>query len=194
MMCERNEKAIIALLGILKAGCVYLPIDPQYPQERISYMIQDSGCRCLITADNHINIVENPATGATTSHFSLLTSHFPLAYIIYTSGSTGKPKGVMIGHRGFVNMISDQIRGFDVRESDRVLQFASLSFDASVSEIFMALLCGAGLVIADRETIEAPKTFLSYLDKHKVSVATLPPGYLNALNREIPETLRTIIT
>ncbi len=78
MMCERNEKAIIALLGILKAGCVYLPIDPQYPHERISYMIQDSGCRCLITSDNHIDMLKNQGYGDTTSHFSLLTSHFPL--------------------------------------------------------------------------------------------------------------------
>jgi amino acid adenylation domain-containing protein len=184
MMCERNEKAIIALLGILKAGCVYLPIDPLYPHERIGYMLQDSRCQCLISHDDKISVFENNES----------VSHISLAYIIYTSGSTGKPKGVMIGHRSFVNMISEQIRGFDVRESDRVLQFASLSFDASLSEIFMALLCGAALVIADKETIEDPKTFLSYLDRHKVSVATLPPGYLNALNRQIPEMLRTIIT
>ncbi|NJL59323.1 MAG: amino acid adenylation domain-containing protein [Desulfobacteraceae bacterium] len=183
MMCERNEKAIIALLGILKAGCVYLPIDPLYPDERIGYMMQDSRCQCMISHDDKIFVFNKESA-----------SDLSLAYIIYTSGSTGKPKGVMIGHRGFVNMISDQIRGFGVTESDRVLQFASLSFDASLSEIFMALLCGAALIIADRDTIEDPKAFLAYLDRHKVSVATLPPGYLNVLNRQIPETLRTIIT
>jgi len=108
--------------------------------------------------------IENPQSPITSSN---------LAYIIYTSGSTGQPKGVMIEHRGFVNMTLAQIRGFGIWESDRVLQFSSPSFDASLSEIFMALLKGAGLVMISTETINDTGQFLEYLDKHDVSVVLL---------------------
>ena len=117
-----------------------------------------------------------------------------LAYVIYTSGSTGTPKGVMIEHRGFVNMITDQIRLFNVTSADHVLQFASCSFDASLSEIFMTLLSGATLVIARAETIHNVESFAQYLNEQHVTIATLPPSYLNALARRPLPTLRTLIT
>ncbi len=207
VIINRSEGLIISLLGILKAGGAYLPIDPAYPQKRIDYMLNDSACKVLLTESGmqmpDIDIpcleietlnsqltndelqIENPQSPITSSN---------LAYIIYTSGSTGQPKGVMIEHRGFVNMTLAQIRGFGIWESDRVLQFSSPSFDASLSEIFMALLKGAGLVMISTETINDTGQFLEYLDKHDVSVITFPPVYLNMLNKHPLPTVRTIIT
>ncbi|MBF0525965.1 MAG: AMP-binding protein, partial [Deltaproteobacteria bacterium] len=113
---------------------------------------------------------------------------------IYTSGSTGKPKGVMIAHQGFVNMSLDQVRGFGVNESDRVVQFASPCFDASLSEVFMALFAGAALVLISKDTISRPDRFLEYLEKHRISVITFPPIYLAGLEGHKLGPVKTIIT
>jgi len=194
VMMNRSEELIVALLGILKAGGAYLPIDPAYPRKRVDYMIGDSACRVLLTESG----IETMGTGygargaGKTSDPEPLTSH--LAYVIYTSGSTGEPKGVMIAHGGFVNMTLAQIKGFGVSESDRVLQFSSPSFDASLSEIFMALLKGAALVMISVDTINDSQRFLEYIEKHQVSVITFPPVYLNMLNHHPLPTVRTIIT
>jgi amino acid adenylation domain-containing protein/non-ribosomal peptide synthase protein (TIGR01720 family) len=188
VIAERNQDLIISLLGIMKAGGAYLPIDPAYPQQRIDYMIKDSGCKAVLNCGSEV--------AANTQHSILNTQHptHNLAYVIYTSGSTGEPKGVMIEHGGFVNMILAQIEGFGVEDSDRVLQFASPSFDASLSEIFMALLRGAGLVMIAKETIEDTGEFLRYIEDKQVSVITFPPVYLNMLNKHPLPTVKTIIT
>ncbi|KPA18710.1 plipastatin synthase subunit D [Candidatus Magnetomorum sp. HK-1] len=188
VMADRSEKMIISLLGILKAGCAYLPIDPAYPQQRIDYMIKDSACRVLLSEEDFrletFNI-NNPQKKISIHN---------LAYVIYTSGSTGKPKGVMVEHGGFVNMCLAQISGFNISESDHVLQFASPSFDASLSEIFMALLKGAALVPISKEIIDEPEDFINYLNENQVTVITFPPVYLNMLNKHPLPTVKTIIT
>ncbi len=196
VMMNRGEQLIVSLLGILKAGAAYLPIDPAYPQTRIAYMLRDSACKVVLTESG----IENMGQGSEvrgqrseeTPHPAPRTSH--LAYVIYTSGSTGEPKGVMIEHGGFVNMTLAQIKGFGISESDRVLQFSSPSFDASLSEIFMALLKGAALVMISADTIADAGCFLEYIERHKASVITFPPVYLNMLNRHPLPTVRTIIT
>ncbi|MYM92189.1 AMP-binding protein, partial [Rugamonas sp. FT82W] len=103
-----------------------------------------------------------------------------VAYVIYTSGSTGQPKGVAVPHRGFVNMILAQIDGFGVRPGDSVVQFASCAFDASLSEIFMALLAGARLVVAPEAAVRDGAALLALLEAERITVATLPPSYLRA--------------
>ncbi len=192
VMMKRSEQLIVSLLGILKAGGAYLPIDPAYPQKRIDYMLNDSACKVCIGVRGTGLEVRGAGAAPRTSNLKPQTSN--LAYVIYTSGSTGQPKGVMIEHRGFVNMTLDQIRGFGVSESDRVLQFSSPSFDASLSEIFMALLKGAALVMISTDTINDSHRFLEYIERHKVSVITFPPVYLNMLNKHPLPTVRTIIT
>jgi len=195
-MAHRDQWLIISLLGILKAGAAYLPIDPVYPEKRKDYIIKESRCKVVLTGSELSSISANSNSTDPKSLQNIqnrvLTDN--LAYVIYTSGSTGNPKGVMIEHGGFVNMIMDQISGFDISESDRVLQFASPSFDASLSEIFMALLKGAGLVLINKETIEDTDHFIAYIAKHQVSVITFPPVYLNALNKHPLPSVRTIIT
>ena len=213
---ERSHEAVVALLGILKAGGAYLPLDPSYPEERRRFMLEDSGCRVVLADKEHApaakalgveRVLElEEWTASAESARAPGRSEGPprpatrdprpdgLAYVLYTSGSTGKPKGVMVEHRGLVNMALDQIRSFGIAPEDRVLQFASLSFDASLYETFMALFAGAALVVADRQVIAHPDAFVAYLKAHGVTTVVLPPVYLSALgNRDLP-TLKTIVT
>lgn len=200
----RAPDTIAALLGVLEAGCAYLPLDPGYPRERLRAMVADSGCRIALTpAGTRGAVAEIPGVQAYEVERAARSSARrsrgraragDLAYVLYTSGSTGDPKGVMIEHAGFVNMILAQVAAFGVTPDDRVLQFASGSFDASLSEIFMALLAGAALVLVDRATIEDPASFLRHVEDQRVTVMTLPPVYLHALGRPAFRGVRALIT
>jgi amino acid adenylation domain-containing protein/non-ribosomal peptide synthase protein (TIGR01720 family) len=192
VMMERSEKLIVSLLGILKAGCAYLPIDPAYPKERIDYILQDSRCGYVLTEAEYVEIMQSAKCNVQNEKYSSLPTS--LAYIIYTSGSTGKPKGAMIEHQGPINMSLDQIRSFGITSDDHILQFSSQSFDASLYEIFMALFSGATIVIANRERAADPESFTEYLNEKGVTVVTLPPVYLSTLNRDALRTVKTIIT
>ncbi|KJS29781.1 MAG: hypothetical protein VR64_19125 [Desulfatitalea sp. BRH_c12] len=210
LMVDRNEWSIVGLLGIMMAGAAYLPVDASYPGARIDYMLADSGCRVLLSEEKYIGSAGRIASSVTTVGLETVFAAFDrtgadqglpprpapdsLAYVIYTSGSTGLPKGVLIEHAGFVNMALDQIRTFGVAAQDRVLQFASASFDAALSEVFMALLAGAAVVVVPKETIDDPQAFLQYLEAKKVTHATLPPAYLTALDKKGLTTVTTIIT
>ena len=205
LMQQGSDWSIISTLGILKAGAAFVPIDPSYPLDRKKFIIEDTGMKALIIhSDDLLDATElNVLTIAVDVQFD----DFPdspaepvdirpeqLAYVIYTSGSTGKPKGVMVEHRGVSNMVADQIRKFGVTNQDRVVQFASLSFDASVSEVFMALNSGSSLVMPPRSLTTDGEKFTDFMQKQKVSVATLPPAYLNVLNLDSLSFLRVIIT
>ena len=206
VIISRNEWLVIAMLAIMKAGGTYLPIDPTYPSKRIHFMLQDSACKAVLTENAAIitelnlpcldiqSIVNDSQGQSNKANPKPIAGPDNLAYVIYTSGSTGQPKGVMIEHGGFVNMTLAQIKGFNVTESDRVLQFFSPSFDASLSEIFMALLKGAALVMIPIDTVNDAPAFLKYLESHQVSVITFPPVYLNMLSNHPLPTLKTIIT
>uniref|UniRef100_UPI003D34E88B amino acid adenylation domain-containing protein n=1 Tax=Maribacter sp. 2-571 TaxID=3417569 RepID=UPI003D34E88B len=205
---NRSEWAIISILAVLKTGSAYVPIDATYPLERIEYMITDSSIGLLLTESTNIDNV--PVLKQLTVlqldmkwDVVLLESSRKLgknstpysgAYVIYTSGSTGNPKGVMVSHGGNVNMSLDQVRTFGITGSDRVLQFASLSFDASVYEIFMAFYSGASLVIAGKDVIGDREGFVSYLRDKSVSMVTLPPSYLRVLPLDELRFLRVIVT
>ncbi|MES2732199.1 MAG: amino acid adenylation domain-containing protein, partial [Bacteroidota bacterium] len=206
LMVNRSERLIIGILGILKAGGAYLPIDPDYPEDRKAYILADAKVRILLTEMDYLFSVPSfegelaaldvQLPGLTTSKANPARLATPenLAYLIYTSGSTGKPKGVMVEHRGNVNMALDQIQRFGVGEEDKVLQFASCSFDASVYEIFMALYAGATLVLLDKPLINDPALFVDYLQAKGVTVVTLPPVYLATLNKTNLDFLGVIIT
>ncbi|GAG39768.1 unnamed protein product, partial [marine sediment metagenome] len=205
-MIDRSELLIIGLLGILKSGGAYLPIDPEYPHERVNYILKDSNPKALLIhsdfgsniasyegllfeMDTQLGLLKEPDNNIDNMNRS---SH--LAYVIYTSGSTGTPKGVMVEHGGFINMSSDQINAFGVAESDRVLQFSSASFDASLSEIFMALLSGASLVLVDKKTLTNPPDLMRYMEEKQITVVTLTPIYMSALYGNELRGLKTIIT
>ena len=198
----KSDIGIISLLAILKLGAVYLPIDTNYPQERIEYLIKDSSLKLLI-CDNATFDIDNCDIIALKSinfdtnssdNINKNISYKDLAYVIYTSGSTGQPKGVMIEHTSNINMSLDQIRSFEITESDKVVWFASVAFDASISEIMMSLYSGATLCIPTEETIKDKDQFISFLKITKSTVVTFPPSYLGLLSEKDISGLRCIIT
>lgn len=205
MMLPKSAEAVVTLLAILKAGGAYLPVVPEYPEKRIRYIIADSQVKVLVSESTVPNLPK--AAGVAVVELDRIdlaaeSSGNPraaigptdLAYVIYTSGSTGWPKGVMVEHGSNVNMSLDQIRIFSVTPRDKVLLFASLSFDASVSEIFMALYCGAALFVPSEEEIKDKAKFVACLEDRRISVVTFPPVYLALLTREEIKSLRCIIT
>jgi amino acid adenylation domain-containing protein len=198
----KSDVGVISLLAILKLGAVYLPIDMNYPQERIDYLIKDSGLKLLLTDNatldigtcdliviNEINFDDNDSDNLNT-----VLSCDDLAYVIYTSGSTGNPKGVMVAHTSNVNMSLDQIKTFEITENDKVVWFASVAFDASISEIMMSLYSGATLCIPTDEIIKDKDQFVSFIKETKSSVVTFPPSYLGLLSEENISGLRCVIT
>ncbi len=207
IMADYSERMIIAMLAILKAGAAYLPVDIDLPDERKAFMISDAGVKLLLS-DSSIFLTQNIYSGdaflldiecelltaATSEIRKKINQPSDLAYVIYTSGSTGSPKGVMIEHKGLANMILCQIDYFQLHHSDIIFQFASVSFDASVSEIFMSLCSGAQLHITEKLMIKDPSLFGRYLQEQKISVLTLPPAYLKHLAKETLSSLRVLIS
>ncbi|MBV9791335.1 MAG: amino acid adenylation domain-containing protein, partial [Chloroflexi bacterium] len=207
---ERSPQMIVGLLGIWKAGGVYVPLDPAYPQDRLHYMLQDSGAAVLLMDQSVADRVPEhsaqvvridadwPTTGALwaqgrTDNPVSGVQPDNLAYIIYTSGSTGKPKGVLVPHRGLGNLASAQIRTFGVTSESRVLQFASFSFDASVSEICMALLAGATLSLGTQDSLVPGPAALQVLREQAITTVTLPPSVLAVLTPSDFPALQTVI-
>ena len=207
----RTLSAPIALLGVLKAGCLYLPLDPGYPEERISYMLEDSRCQTVLadstctdtlgnctaevfTVQEALDIEHDSETESSQIDSGATRQAHDPAFVIYTSGSTGQPKGVVLEHEGFINMILDQLRHFSITPQDRVLQFASAGFDAALYESFIAWLGGASLVLVPQEVIEHTERFTDYLEIQGVTTAVLPPVYLHALQQHSLPSIRNIMT
>ncbi|WP_230091984.1 amino acid adenylation domain-containing protein [Streptomyces olivaceus] len=169
----RSVESVVAVLGVLKAGAAYLPVDPAYPRARIAYMLDDA--RPALTVDDPALVTEVSAWPGADPAVALDVRH--PAYVIYTSGSTGRPKGVVVGHGGVASLVAAQIERFAIEPASRVLQFASPSFDASVSEIFTALLRGAALVLPPAADPVAALTDPDLAVTH----ATVPPSVLAAV-------------
>ncbi|MCZ8118403.1 MAG: amino acid adenylation domain-containing protein [Microcystis sp. LE18-22.4A] len=203
---ERSLDMIVALIGILKAGAAYLPLDPEYPQERLQFMLEDSQVPLLLTQSSLIDKLPNHQaktvflaeiwTEIKPMNWDNLTGKVTasnLANVIYTSGSTGKPKGVMVEHQGLSNLALAQIQTFAVSSQSRVLQFASFSFDACISEVLMALGAGARLYLASKENLMPGLPLIKQLRENKITHITLPPSALAVLPWENLSSLQTII-
>jgi len=222
IMMERSVDMIIGILGILKSGGAYLPIDPEYPQERINYMLADSSARILLkksgirnpesreyqtNPDDPNSNDQNKRTGITVldfehlnfefvSNFEFRASNFVssnLAYIIYTSGTTGRPKGVMVEHRSLVNLIFSRLKRFNIDENDRVLQFSSICFDASVEQIFIALSSGAMLVLIDKSTLLDSDQFKTYISRQFITHFNVVPSFLMQMRSESPYSFKRVV-
>ncbi|MFN6011462.1 MAG: amino acid adenylation domain-containing protein, partial [Microcystis sp.] len=203
---ERSLDMIVGLLGILKAGGAYLPLDPDYPSERLQFAIADAQLSLLLTQEGLIDkLPEHQARLILLDRFTeeinqnsqdnltgVVTAN-NLANLIYTSGSTGKPKGVMVEHRGLFNLAQAQIKTFNLQSNSRLLQFASLNFDASIWEIIMAIGAGATLYLDTKDALMPGLPLMERLKDYGITHVTLPPSALAALPlEEIPE-LQTII-
>ncbi|MCP5047896.1 MAG: amino acid adenylation domain-containing protein, partial [bacterium] len=154
MMMERSVEMIVGILGILKAGGAYLPIEPGYPQERIDYMLKDSGTEILLKDDDFTPGAFNNCPDGTSSPPHPLT-HSPtqLCYIIYTSGTTGKPKGVIVEHKGAVNTLLYRKEEYRMNTDVVALQLFSYAFDGFVTSLFTPIVSGARIVLPNREDI-----------------------------------------
>jgi amino acid adenylation domain-containing protein len=213
---ERTVGLVVAVLGTLKAGGAYLPLDPGYPSERLGFMLADARVSvlvaqpellpdlppydgqvvCLDASGQLVQTDDNRLGSATPDHEANLISGATaenLACVIYTSGSTGKPKGVMLAHRGVCNLAVAQARAFDMWPESQVLQFAAFSFDAAVSELFVTLLSGATLHVVSRDALLPGQPLAQLLRDQAITTVTLPPSALVALPHEDLPSLRTII-
>ncbi|GGX16505.1 non-ribosomal peptide synthetase [Aquimarina muelleri] len=202
---DRSEQYIVCLLGILKAGAIYVPIDTGYPSGRKEYIINDANIQLLITDTNYmfdlpyfdgalLAIDVEFENFDYNSDIQIFTTPNDLAYVIYTSGSTGEPKGVMIEHKAVLNAILAQIDIYDITSNCKAVQFTSFSFDVSISEIFNILLSGASLFIASEEMRSDPRLLEEYIEDHNINLATLPPSYFQIMKPEKLRGLKKLIT
>jgi non-ribosomal peptide synthetase-like protein len=208
LLVHRSPDAYAAMLGILKAGAAYVPLDPDYPADRIEYILGDSAASALVTTSdldglyksfNGTAVRLDTERGAIQSESAVRVPHGEtgvcgkdLCYLIYTSGSTGRPKGVMIEHQSACHLVCAEGKIFEVDSDDRVYQGFSLSFDASVEEIWLAFHAGATLVAATPEMMHAGPDLPRLLTEAGVTVLSCVPTLLAMLSGEMP-TVRILI-
>ncbi|MEU5695029.1 amino acid adenylation domain-containing protein [Actinosynnema sp. NPDC020468] len=201
----RGLDLVVAVQGVLKSGAAYVPLDPDYPADRLSYMVHDCAARLVVTtaalagrlpADTATVLLDEHA-----DHLASLPSDRParvnspddLAYVIYTSGSTGRPKGAMMTHRGAVNLADEQRRAFGTTPADRVLQFASASFDASVLEVLLGQHSGAAIVSVDRPDLQPGADLARTVRDLGITTMFLPPTVLRLMAPSDVPGLTTLI-
>ncbi|HEX2093526.1 MAG TPA: AMP-binding protein, partial [Longimicrobiaceae bacterium] len=212
---ERGPETVVALLGILKAGAAYVPLDPAYPRERLAFMVQDSGIAVVLTET--ALFASLPGNAAAEAVFldgdreriaeeEGTDPEVPVdpdcaAYVIYTSGSTGKPKGVVVPHRTLAWFVAAAREVYGITAADTVLQFASMNFDTSVEEIFPTLLSGGRLVLRTGEMLDSARIFLDTCREWGITVLDLPTAYWHELvaelsaggGAELPPEMRIVI-
>jgi amino acid adenylation domain-containing protein len=210
---ERSLEMVVGLLGILKAGGACLPLDPAYPKDRQSLMIEEGAVHVLLTQarlapalpPSRAEIIfldtdsetiekestENPVSGVKPEN---------IGYVLFTSGSTGKPKGVLLHHLGLVNTCAGVIDGYGYKQTDRILQFASVSFDVHIEEIFPSFMVGATVLFRNDEMIASTTYFSRWIKEHGITVIDLPTAYWHEWVRDLatsghalPEALCTVI-
>jgi amino acid adenylation domain-containing protein len=204
VLLEKSVEAVVAFWGIQLAGGVYLPLEVTQPRERLEWMVEDARPRVVVTraglgerchVPESVRVVRCDELG--TQDAGPLESGARggnTAYVIYTSGSTGRPKGVELTHRGALNLAQAQRRGLGLTEASRVLQFASLGFDASVWELLMAVSSGGALVVPPAGELMMGEALTRTLVEGGVTVATLPPSVLALLPEAGLEGIRVVVS
>ncbi|ELK40327.1 tyrocidine synthetase II, partial [Brevibacillus agri BAB-2500] len=160
-MLDRSLEMIVGIIGVLKAGGAFVPIDPELPAERIAYMLTHSGVQLVVTQDHLLEKVTTPTEKLdirasaiweeSRDHVESINQPHDLFYIIYTSGTTGKPKGVMLEHRNMANLLHFTFAKTNIAFQEKVLQYTTCSFDVCYQEIFSTLLAGGQLYLISNE-------------------------------------------
>jgi amino acid adenylation domain-containing protein len=207
IIMERSYEMVVGILGILKAGGAYVPIDPDYPSDRVTYILDEIQAPLILTQRNvcekHLAFRIEPlfcmnedwqfVASEQDSNPVCYNKVDDVAYVIFTSGSTGKPKGIELQHQGLCNLIHASNTLFRVHPESRILQFAAFGFDVAVWEIFMALIAGARLYINEQSRLQSVLQLPRTLREARITMALLPPSLLNVLpNQNLPN-LETII-
>jgi amino acid adenylation domain-containing protein len=211
---ERSLAMLVGLLGILKAGGAYLPLDPDYPPERLAFMLADAGAPVLLTRTAlraHLPAHDTSSDGGVRidgAHIVCLDADWPAiarqpttapvtglapqhpAYVIYTSGSTGTPKGVAVTHQNVANLSAAQMVDFPMRPGDRVLGIASIGFDASIEQKLLPLLHGACVVLMANLDMQEPSAFWDSISHHAANYLDTTPSLLAAIIETAPSTIR----
>ena len=204
----RSHQLYVVLLGILKSGAAYVPLDAEYPADRVAYILQNSGCSLVITSSGFVErlsgfsgtVLSLEADWSRISQYSCARlsrtesglSPENLCYVIYTSGSTGRPKGVQIEHRNAVHLVRTEATRFAIRPEDRVYQGFSIAFDASVEELWLAWAAGATLVAATPDMAHVAMELPRILTELKVTVLSCVPTLLAMMEGDLP-TIRLLI-
>ncbi len=203
LACPRCPAAIAGILGVWKAGAAYVPLDPSYPEARLEFMLRDSGAVLILTVPETADLLSHAGRQLDLSALAETAAAAPagnapqapsdaaseaLAYIIYTSGSTGQPKGVLIEQRSLAALAQAIPEAFPLPSGQRLLQFASLSFDWSVAELLIALLQGGTLVIPSQRTPLVGTDLFEFLAKERIHQVLLPPSVLSQLpDKPLPD-------
>ncbi len=204
MIMERSIDLIVATLGILKAGGVYVPLDIAYPKDRMAFMLEDVQAPILLTQKKLSSII--PETNSeilyidenwddveqySSEGVACTTDGSSLAYIIYTSGSTGKPKGVAVPHRAISRLVLNT-NYVNITPEDKIAQAANASFDAATYEIWGSLLNGATLIGMSKDLVLSSHQFVEYLRGQKISIMFLTTALFNQVVNEIPDAFKTL--
>jgi len=185
IVMERSEALPVAILGVLKAGAAYVPIDPAYPSDRITFTLADAGCSVVVTDGSRADLRDcvrgalveiHTLSDGEAGNLDLAVDPDDAAYVIYTSGSTGKPKGCVVTHGNVVRLLKNDAFPFDFGPRDTWVMAHSAAFDFSVWEMYGALLYGGRLVIADRDVVRNPALLRALLRRHRVSVLNTTPA------------------
>lgn len=204
VMIDNSIDFVIGILGVLKAGLAYLPIDPEYPNARIKYMLEDSKVNTvLIGAEDvvdkcqgvsYINMHDQAIYEAVDLDMEVAIKDDDLAYVIYTSGSTGEPKGVMIAHNALVNLCMWHKQYYEITPEDKVAKYASVAFDASVWEIFPTLISGATLYMPPKAIKLDCVKLNHYFEENKISITFLPTQIAEQFMELNNNSLRILLT
>lgn len=192
---KQSINFIASILGVLKAGCAYLPLDPELPEDRFNYILADSSAKIIITKEKNneyfnknillMHVSNQEKTSSDISKILVNRNEDDCAYIMYTSGSTGKPKGVMIADRGIIRLVVNP-NYMVISEEDKFAQLSSLSFDASTFEIWGALLNGASISIIAKNNFLDPVVFDDLIRKHNITTMWITTSLLNFITSQLP--------
>ncbi|MBL4672879.1 MAG: AMP-binding protein, partial [Arenicella sp.] len=200
---ERSLEMVIGVLAILKAGGAYLPLDSSYPEARLSYMLSDSAVALLLTQSHLLERLpltgqglvlldddrvwsSQPSTNLASGDLGLTSSQ--LAYVIYTSGSSGQPKGVMVEHKGLCNVVIDNASQFEVTQNSVFAHSVSMSFDAGSWVLWMSLVRGSRLVLAEHNLIDC-----GFIEEHKISHPMMTPSMLKSIELQTDDSITHVI-